>query len=208
MPVTEEEQHFRDTVALKDPVLAGFLAWLIPGLGHLYQGRRGKAGVFFVCILGTFVWGLYLGSDTTTEDPDKNVGLARVVYASWRDGDKRLPYLCQVWVGLPALPALVQAVRVREGKEVWLNGFMAPPLMGNEVSGQPSADEIHKRLHPYYELGKVYTMIAGLLNILAIFDACCGPVFGAVPKKDEEEKDTEDEEKGKDSPQDSASEPS
>ena len=58
---------------LKDPVLAATLAWLIPGLGHWYQGRRSKALLFFVCILGTFVFGLYLGE-------------GRVVYASMRPG--------------------------------------------------------------------------------------------------------------------------
>src|SRR5262245_54445208 len=29
-------------VELKDPPLAAFLAWLVPGLGHIYQGRTGK----------------------------------------------------------------------------------------------------------------------------------------------------------------------
>jgi hypothetical protein len=48
-------------IDLKDPVLAALLAWLIPGLGHWYQGRRHKAVLFFVCILGTFIYGLYLG---------------------------------------------------------------------------------------------------------------------------------------------------
>ena len=32
---------------------------------------------------------------------------------------------------------------------------------------------------PFFELGTVYTLIAGLLNILAIYDAWGGPV-GAV----------------------------
>jgi hypothetical protein len=36
------------------------------------------------------------------------------------------------------------------------------------------------KMGPFFELGTVYTLIAGLLNILAIYDACCGPV-GAVP---------------------------
>ena len=85
-------------IDLKDPFLAAFLAWLIPGAGHWYQGRRHKAILFFVWILGTFVFGLYLGE-------------GRVVYASWRDGDRRLPYLCQVGVGLPAMPALIQAAQ-------------------------------------------------------------------------------------------------
>jgi hypothetical protein len=42
-------------------IIAIFLAWLVPGLGHWYLGRRGKATVFFVCIAGLFLTGLYLG---------------------------------------------------------------------------------------------------------------------------------------------------
>jgi hypothetical protein len=36
-------------------------------------------------------------------------------------------------------------------------------------------DLINKQLHRFFELGTVYTMIAGLLNILAIYDAWGGP---------------------------------
>ena len=269
MPESEEERQFRETTDLKDPVLAGFLAWLIPGLGHWYQGRRGKAGLFFVCILGMFLYGSYLGSGgefvlfdveapsevradleqgvvsddlrrdfdsqrvflpedasivveeegrrwrivagsveytIVAEDEALNVlgrlGHARVVYASWREGDKRLPYLCQVGAGLSALPALVQAIRVRDDKQPWWNGFMAPaPISAQEDSqpfdqfGRPTGNTIQKHLAHYFELGTVYTMIAGLLNILAVYDACCGPVFSPPPsKEDEEDEDEEDQE--------------
>ena len=63
MPVTnavsqaEEEQ----SIELKDPVTAAILAWLVPGLGHYYQGRMAKAILFFTCIMGTFGYGVYLG---------------------------------------------------------------------------------------------------------------------------------------------------
>lgn len=56
-------------------------------------------------------------------------------------------------------------------------------------------DELHKELGDGFELGTAYTMIAGLLNILAIYDAWGGPVF-AEPKrkgKDEEEEADRDE---------------
>jgi hypothetical protein len=166
-------------IDLKDPLFAAFLAWLIPGMGHWYQGRRHKAVLFFVCILGTFFYGLYLGE-------------GRVVYASMRENDRRLPYLCQVGVGLPALPALIQAKRkvpiqvpIFKDKD-----FMAPP---KEVlpSGNPRTDDLdrlHKRLHRYWELGTVYTMIAGLLNILAIYDAWGGPAYSTPAKKEEDDK--------------------
>src|SRR3990172_5622335 len=106
-------------IDLKDPRLAAFLAWLLPGLGHVYQGRTAKGVLFFVCIIGTFLYGLYLGGSS-------ELGWGRVVYASWREGDKRLPYLCQLGMGLPALPAMVQASRVRDGKQPFFHGFMAP----------------------------------------------------------------------------------
>src|SRR3954470_19925530 len=70
-PAPQREQNLPlPDIHLKDPAFAAFLAWLIPGLGHLYQGRYHKAAIFFICIMGTFIYGLYLGD-------------GRVVYASW-----------------------------------------------------------------------------------------------------------------------------
>jgi hypothetical protein len=187
-------------VPLKDPMLAAFLAWLVPGLGHLYQGRTAKAVLYFVCIMGTFVYGLYLGGN-----PD--LGWGRVVYASWRPLDQRLPYLCQIGVGLPAMPALVQANIAKQDKEPLLGGFMAPPALGvgefnrNRQAmhnggfdrfGQPTLHTLHKKLHTFFELGTVYTMIAGLLNLLAIFDAWGGPVF-LEEDESEDEPETKEE---------------
>ena len=48
-------------IDLKTPWVAGLLAYLIPGAGHLYQRRLFKAGVYFVCIFGTFLYGMHLG---------------------------------------------------------------------------------------------------------------------------------------------------
>jgi hypothetical protein len=168
-----------DEVSLRDPGLAAFLAWLIPGAGHWYQGRRTKAVIYFVCIVGTFVYGLYLGD-------------GRVVYASWKPQDRRLHYLAQIGVGLPAMPALVQAYRVKHGKAplpmFGVARFMAPPDVANGAPNVPTElDDLHKRLHRYFELGSVYTVVAGLLNVLAIYDAWAGPVRPPPAKKDDEE---------------------
>ena len=48
-------------IDLRDPLVAGVLAWLWPGAGHLYQRRYAKGMLFMVCILGTFFFGLVLG---------------------------------------------------------------------------------------------------------------------------------------------------
>ena len=188
------------TIVLKDPALAALLAWLVPGLGHLYQGRTAKGLLFFICLMSTFAYGCYLGGSS-------QVGWARVVYVAWRDDDMRLAYLCQVGIGLPALPALVQANRARNGKEPW-SGFMAPPQpeglspddpAARALAHQPTLDALNFHLRGYFELGTAYTMIAGLLNLLAVYDAWGGPVFPVEPKKEEEEEaeEKEDEDRGK-----------
>ena len=178
------------TVELKDPATAAVLAWLIPGLGHYYQGRTAKAILFFVCIMGTFSYGVYLGGSS-------DLGWGRVVYCSWRPGDKRLPYLCQLGVGIPALPALVQASRVRDGKEPWFDYFMAPPELGHDLEGPPfTLNMLHKKLNRFFEFGTVYTMVAGLLNILVVYDAWGGPVFSE--RRKEEDQADENDDKNKD----------
>ncbi len=41
---------------------ACILAWLLPGLGHLYLGRRTKGLIFFGCLLALFLLGVAMDS--------------------------------------------------------------------------------------------------------------------------------------------------
>ena len=158
------DRHAPVEVDLKNPWLAGLWAWLWPGAGHLYQGRYAKGILFMVCILLTYFWGLAMGN-------------GHVVYASFKKPDIRYPYLCQVGVGLPALPALVQRYRQNEGKEPLWGGIMAPPQQPVREQEYDELASWHSETGFYFELGTLYTMIAGLLNILAIYDAHSGPAF-------------------------------
>lgn len=196
------KQSDEEVVVLKDPVLSAVLAWLVPGLGHWHQGRRGKAVLFFFCIISTFVFGIYLGGN-------REVGWGRTVYFSWRDNDRRLAYVCQIGAGLVALPAIIQANLMASQQRVWWKGFMAPPRPSSDPGlellqrqgadpkmrevvlrafpnlDQPTISELHHKLARYFELGTVFTMIGGLLNLLAIYDAWGGPVFSSSSKKEE-----------------------
>ena len=163
-----------EVIDLKDPVVAAVLAWFIPGLGHLYQGRTHKGVLFMISILSIFIFGLVISN-------------GRAVYASWVDYDKRLPYLCQVCAGLPAMPALVQTYLVRNGREPLMGGIMAPP------ADKAQLDDLWKSLSRRMELGTVYTMIAGLLNVLAIYDAFAGPVRLEPPEPKKRKEDESDE---------------
>ncbi len=175
-------------IDLKDRRLAAFLAWLIPGAGHIYQGRLGKGVLFFICIAGTFFYGLYIGN-------------GRVVYASTADVFSRQfldrwQFICQVGVGLPALPAVVQRERVRSGKEPLWGGFMRPPFTTRErpngfetpdlsdpsrvVKSPDEFAEWNYQDSEYYEIGTVF-------NVLAIYDAYGGPLV--IPPPEEKKPD-------------------
>jgi hypothetical protein len=161
-PVTTDETLEID---LRNPNLAALLAWLVPGAGHLYQRRTGKGLLFMLCILGTYFFGLALGE-------------GKVVYASWNQVDRRWQYPLQLGAGLPAMPAILQSVLVRRAQEPILGGLMAPPSSAEELS------DWHKTLNMRFELGTLYTMVAGLLNILAIWDAWGGPVLSEPSKQE------------------------
>ena len=160
--VVFESDGVESVIELRHRGVAALLAWLVPGAGHLYQGRNAKGLLFGVCILGTFFYGLLLGK-------------GQVVYASWepRPGARALtnlfqPFVCQLGVGLPALPAVIEGMRFHRGQ---------PPLLGIMVPPTPEQlNNLHRDLHRYFELGTFYTVIAGLLNILVIFDAWGGPM--------------------------------
>ena len=204
MATEPQQSPVDEQIDLKDPVLAGFLAWLVPGLGHWYQGRRAKAVLYFVCIMGLFAYGVYLSS-SNQKCGSGTIGYGRAVYFSRRPGDLRLYYGCQVGVGLPALPALIQANRMGNHRKVWWGGFMAPPRIATAFGGdqddpnadQPTPGDLHRWLNRYFELASFFTAVAGLLNVLVIYDACAGPVASlATEKKKDEEKDSLEAEAG------------
>lgn len=149
-------------VRLRNPKLAAFLAWLIPGLGHFYQRRIGKGILYSVCILTLYTLGFVMGE-------------GKIVYWRWvnplNNPDKFcLWYLGQFFVGLPALPALIQGTLQYFGHEPILGSLMALPDP-NVLNG------LHPRLGKLVEVGSIYTAVAGFLNVLAIYDALEGPAY-------------------------------
>ncbi len=149
------------SVDLRNRYVAGFLAYLIPGLGHAYQKRYGKALLYFTVILGLYFTGLILGQ-------------GKVVYWRWLNplaNSERFcfHYLGQFFNGLASLPAIIQATLELYGKPTILWGFLAEPTQNdiNRLYTNPGGRIV--------EIAMMYTTVAGLLNILAIYDALEGP---------------------------------
>lgn len=189
-------------IDLKQPMVAMLLAWLLPGAGHLYQGRRFKGVLFLVVILSVYLTGFVLGG-------------GRVVYWSWKPGEQRWAMACQAGIGIAALPAAAQSMLLNgSGKAAMAGGFMAPPVGLNQpvdegyargmIARMPSLSEDDFRRQPrmrvweflrdelsiwhhdlgrWFEIGTLYTMIAGMLNMLVIYDAGFGPMGAAASER-------------------------
>jgi hypothetical protein len=156
---------------LRNRKVAAALAWFLPGAGHFYQRRYFKSAIFSISIFSTFLIGMFLAG-------------GRCVYASWNQTEKRWQYILQFGIGLPALPAALQAWG---GDDLpVLGGFMAAPKSSAEL------DEWHAETASGFDMGTLYTMIAGLLNFLVAFDAYAGPLPPPAPKQKRRGKDRRD----------------
>ena len=189
------------TIDLRNPFLAAALSWLVPGLGQIYQGRRFKGGLFMAALLGSLVFGLWLGG-------------GRVVYAAWRPGEPRLAFIGQSGIGAVAIPAVLQSLRLHgPAQEPHVaSGLFAPPLRPGQLVSPAYAARLartepgvgaddffdrppfkqfkrdqlsiwQRRLGRRFEIGTLYTVIAGMLNVLVVLDAFVGPL--RTPSRDE-----------------------
>jgi hypothetical protein len=149
---------------LRNRYVAAFLAWMIPGAGHYYQRRYLKSGLFFVCILSSFLIGMFVAD-------------RKCVYASWDGTERRWQFALQAGIGLPVLPAAIEGWRGKDEKPMF-GGFMSAPRSSSDL------DDWNFATASGFDMGTLYTMVAGLLNILVIFDAFAGPLPPPVQKPD------------------------
>ncbi len=149
MSETIVEQIAPKTRSAAGPIVACVLAWLVPGLGHFYLGRKVRATVFFFVVLVMF--GLGIGSD----------GAASVI-----EDRQPLTFLAtfdNVAVG----PCDLIGRYLTYGSIVYA-------LPGEE--GDPRRAQLLDRLRARvrsvtYEYGNTFLLTAGLMNILLILDA-------------------------------------
>lgn len=85
-------------IPLKNHYLAAVLAYLVPGAGHVYQGRTFKGILYFVCILGAYIFGLSMSH-------------WKAVYYRMDSSERNIAFFAQAGVGMFAIPAFVQSKR-------------------------------------------------------------------------------------------------
>ncbi len=103
-------------------LMAGLVAWFVPGAGYLLLNEKKRAAIIFVTITLTFGIGIYIGS----------IGVVDPIGA-------KFVYIGQIMNS----PAVALIGRVTAGG-------------GYAVYGRPN------------EIGQIYTVISGMLNLLCI----------------------------------------
>jgi hypothetical protein len=161
------------------------LSYLIPGLGQVYQGRIGKGLMFFLGLYGLFFYGMWMGQWRNVWLPDArelpDIELAgRKLEGTAKAVAYRPQFLGQFWIGTAAWPAVVQYAYYDKDKK-------AGPVFGS-FQRTPSEEELNalqRDGNKRWDLGWVYTVIAGVLNLLVIYDAFAGPLYrnGAARKE-------------------------
>lgn len=130
------------------PVLPCVLAWLLPGLGHLYLGKKGRGVAFFLVVLATFAFGLASGGTSSLIDPQQPL-----TYLATFDN-----------LALGPLDLVARAASV---------GGLVYRLPPDENDPRRTALMTHLRervRHPTYEYGTTFLLTAGLMNLLLLLD--------------------------------------
>lgn len=160
---------------IKYDFFGAFLSYLVPGLGQISQGRYGKGVLFLVSLYALFFYGWFLGSQKNVYLPDYHANETSLPSRVASDVYTRFQFVGQCPIGIASWPAIYQYVHSIRGKgdKLPLNGWFSAPSMTELNDLQRNGDKT-------WDLGWVYTVIAGVLNVLVIYDALAGAAFREV----------------------------
>jgi hypothetical protein len=178
-----------------DP-LAALLSYLIPGLGQIYQGRVRKGLVFFGGLYLLFFYGMWMGQWRNVWLPDASelpevTFLGQPLNGTPKSLWYRPQFLGQFWIGTAAWPAVYQHLTFDATKDEGpvFGTFMRSPPEGtaNDPPERVTLNKLQREGNKRWDLGWVYTVIAGVLNLLVIYDAFAGPMFRDPARSSEHE---------------------
>ena len=149
-------------------LLAAGLAWLIPGAGHAFLGRGKRGIIIFVTIAATFWAGVAMGGAMTCD--------AR--YERWW-------FITQTFTGIHGLVGWQRQKAVYDRVDAQLEPFGQAPAGRRPDQHRMATDVILTRedkavVYPVASAARAYSGVAGLLNLLCVFDAACLALLGTT----------------------------
>ncbi|HXI04377.1 MAG TPA: DUF6677 family protein [Candidatus Saccharimonadales bacterium] len=135
--------------------MACALAWLLPGAGHFFLGKRTKAILFFCVVLTTFLLGIYMKGRVYLAGPEQP-----------------LSYLA-AFANLGIGPLDVIGREASYDRIIYFLPSQHDRALYADVMNRMRA----RILAPTHEYGTTFILVACLMNILLIldvFDICIG----------------------------------
>ncbi|NLW86073.1 MAG: hypothetical protein GXY38_04300 [Planctomycetes bacterium] len=133
-------------------LLAAALAWLIPGAGHVFIGSRVKGAIIFVVIAATFWSGILMGGVMTVD---------RQAEPMW--------FVAEMLTGGHGLTAWrwQQSVMKKIDKDI---GPVTSAQQYRDLRDEQLARRGLALVSPVEVIARAYSGVAGMLNLLCIFD--------------------------------------
>ncbi len=170
------------------PFLAGILAWLIPGAGHVYIRRTLRGVIICICINGLFWAGVAFGGIFTVEPLRQ-----------------RWWFTAQMCTGVSGVAAWYRQEQYRRAITDQFNDPQlrtpTPPPWTRQDPHLPGkwwhtykealAEDGLNLSYPAATVARAYAGVAGMLNLLCIFDAVILAAFGRFgePARNRREED-------------------
>jgi hypothetical protein len=159
---------------LEGPTATGYLAiilaWAVPGLGHLLVGEKGRGILFAVVIHGLFALGMIIGGIRAINPPDQPIWTYTQYLTGW-------PMLVAARVEKDWMPQANQhGSKFDQLMQEYESQRPTPADDGQIPQRQAYAQKMFAKYpiltyHPkVQDVGSVYCGIAGMLNLLVMFD--------------------------------------
>ena len=151
------------------PIVALLLAWLLPGAGHAYLGRLCRGVILFVVIAAIFWTGVAVG------------GVLTVDYYN-----QRWWFVAQMFSGVHGLVGWYCQKRVYDdlARDVEVGPLVSPGSPGAAEQQSVIQKKLaERRIYPAAttaSVARVYAGVAGLLNLMCIFDAVVLALMGRI----------------------------
>lgn len=181
-------------IDLRNPALAAVLSWLVPGLGQLYQRRTTKGGLFMGGLLTALIVGLWLGEGRVVYAawrPGETrlaflgqagigaVAVPALLQSMRLSGTAREPYFATAWFAPPLRAGQFVSAAYAERLLAGEPGLARTAFVDRPPFKQCAIDQLslwHERLGRGFDIGTLYTVLAGMLNLLVVYDAWAGPL--------------------------------
>ena len=163
--------------AKRNPLFALVLAWIVPGAGHVYLGRTRRGIIIFVTIAATFWAGVAIGGIMTVDRQNQ-----------------RWWFIAEMLTGVHGLVGQYRhkqlMSRITEEFEPQIEQAQAVegPIGRRAFIDEKLAERQLALVAPVDTVALAYAGVAGLLNIMCIFDAFMLAMMGVVgePKPGDE----------------------